>query len=907
MSGVGGRRGRRWRAAAGTALAVALVAGGGGAVAAVGPDLQDPRLLRVRVAADEIDPALDAFLLDGRLYLPAVRLAELIERPHRVSDDGFSLWLEAFGGRPQERVDLTPDGAAAVFDSGVIHIPLDRAETVFGLNLQADLSRDVLTIRSSGGAELPVEARLAREAGWRQREAAVTGPSPPETPLTRTPWAFYAPAMGDVTLTARLGSDDGPDLNYTALIVGELGWLTHELYVSGAADGAPGDLLTSGRRDPGGRVFGVPSLYEATAGDVYGQTLPLLGRAPMGRGISLSGQPLGQTVEFDVTRVEGDALPGWDVELYRNDQLVAIQRVGPEGRYRFEEVALEGGRNRLLVRLYGPQGQMREIVQTVGVGADIPAPGSIRWSAFANAPDQRLFDGVLDRRQRFDGLAAGAMAEIGVVRGLSVGTYGARLPISQRKGSDFAAYGGLIVRSGLGPAATEAVVTTSEAGGWAWRAGAVSSLGALGVTARHEEYLDGYRSLDSERAGGPLRRFSRLRLSAPLSDLAPGLGSLALTAERAERLSDQEDLSARLNWRVESRGVHFDHGLEYRSIRSPGQEAWSEAFYVGAASLTRGRISARAAVRYGLSESGLEAYDASVQYRASKTLIVSAGAFRDELGGRTGGNLALSRDLGFAYANLGASWDDDGGYAVVAGLTFSFGFDSVGARLSSQPQARLGAVEPLVFLDHDGDGQYQPGVDEPLPDVQLLVNRYPAAHARTDGAGRAWLSGLQPGEPVRLAVDPASLPDAFLTPAQPEHAIDPRPGRAFRLDIPVVESGEISGVIEVVDAGGRAPLGGFRLELVDDRGAVRGTAISMFDGVWLFEQVPQGQWIIRAREAQTVEGRAVVPAFLQTTVGPRQLVVEGLGFQFDTRNGDLVAWSPVADSMVSTQQGRLDQ
>lgn len=76
----------------------------------------------------------------------------------------------------------------------------------------------------------------------------------------------------------------------------------------------------------------------------------------------------------------------------------------------------------------------------------------------------------------------------------------------------------------------------------------------------------------------------------------------------------------------------------------------------------------------------------------------------------------------------------------------------------------MGTVEPLVFLDRAGDGRYQVGEDEPLADVQLLVNGYPAPAAQTRGDGRVWLGGLSVGEPIRLSVDSASLPDAFLAP-----------------------------------------------------------------------------------------------------------------------------------------------
>src|SRR5690606_27866410 len=114
----------------------------------------------------------------------------------------------------------------------------------------------------------------------------------------------------------------------------------------------------------------------------------------------------------------------------------------------------------------------------------------------------------------------------------------------------------------------------------------------------------------------PLRRFSRARLSAPLSALGPGLGSLGLTADWSELAIGQTEMAARLNWRVDLAGVHLDHGVEYRQVRRVDGARSDRLLYVGAAALTRGPLSARAAFRQALSgDTGLESYDASLQYR----------------------------------------------------------------------------------------------------------------------------------------------------------------------------------------------------------------------------------------------------------------------------------------------------
>lgn len=875
------------------ALIAAVALTSAGSAVADAPEAQDPRLLRVRVADGEIDPALDAFVANDTLYLPAVRLADLLARPYRLFYDGRVLAVAGPAAARKTTVDLTTAGTQAIISAGETFIPVDRAEALFSIIVEADLEQDVLLIRSADGVPLPVETRLKREAVWRQLGGSGTGAAA-SVRVTPTPWTLYAPAMGDVTLTGRTDSEGSRSLHFNGLVVGELAWLTHEFYISGQAGRRPGDLrLASGRRDYNGGVFGLPTLYDAAVGDVLGHSIPLVGRPGMGRGFSLGGRPLAQPTEFDVTRVEGDGLPGWAAELYRNSELVAIQTIGHNGRYRFDDVALNFGRNELLVRLYGPQGQMREVVQAIGIGADMAPPGSFRWAAFMTQPDQRVFDARLDRQPRHRGLAGGVSLDVGLTRSLSAGAAVARAPISARADSDFASYGALVLHAGVGPVAVESAATASDAGGWAWRLAALTSLGPVSVSARHEEFQDGYRSLDSEIGFNALRRYSRARLSAPLSSLAPGLGSLSLTSDRFEQVTGRREWAARLNWRVDRFGAHFDHGLEYRDIRQADGAPQKDALYVGAASLTRGPLSGRASLRYRLSgERALEGYDMGVQYRQSERLILSAGLFRDQLSRRTGGVFGVSRDFGFAFLNLDASWNDDGDYAIGAGLTFSFGFDSAGrTRFSSQSQARMGTVEPFVFLDRAGDGRYQEGEDEPLGDVQLLVNGYPAPAAVTTGEGRAWLTGLSVGEPIRLAVDSASLPDAFLTPSVPEIAVQPRPGRAFRLEIPVVETGEISGVAELVDDSRREPLRGLRLQLVDENGEVRDTVVTMIDGAWLFGEVPPGRWIVRAAPDQTLRGAPVPTAFVYTAVRADHLMVRGVGFEFDIRGGGLTSYA----------------
>ena len=59
-----------------------------------------------------------------------------------------------------------------------------------------------------------------------------------------------------------------------------------------------------------------------------------------GNGATLSNRPLNPPTRFDRHSLQGDLPPGWDVELYFNDGLVAFQQSRPDGKYNFADLPL---------------------------------------------------------------------------------------------------------------------------------------------------------------------------------------------------------------------------------------------------------------------------------------------------------------------------------------------------------------------------------------------------------------------------------------------------------------------------------------------------------------------------------------------------------------------------------------
>ena len=183
------------------------------------------------------------------------------------------------------------------------------------------------------------------------------------------------------------------DLEYDGLLVSELAYNTGTLFFRGDQDELEDARLRMGQESPKGGAWGIPGLTLGYLGDVNGAAVPLVGTLS-GRGGVLSNYPLDRPDQFDQTTIEGDAPAGWEVELYRESTLLTFSKVGPDGRYRFEDIPLLFGRNDFRVVFIGPEGQIREESRNFTVGNAITRQGELHWRAFAGEHQRRTLESM---------------------------------------------------------------------------------------------------------------------------------------------------------------------------------------------------------------------------------------------------------------------------------------------------------------------------------------------------------------------------------------------------------------------------------------------------------------------------------------------------------------------------------
>jgi hypothetical protein len=888
---------------------------------------------------------------DGTLYLPVepiFQAGEALVVPTAeqlllsVSSTGRELTLDRSrrtltagegGGRT-----LLPEDYRYVDDTYLLAEHL-LAET-FQLDIDFRSATQELLIKST--RPFPKDLRLARERAWDRLNAELT----PEVPvrLQAQDYTLFGSPQADIAIGGQTGGTSPTSAAWSALVVSEALYLTHHLYSVGNSGEPLTNLrLRSGRMSPAGGVFGLAPLYDAQAGDISGMRIPLVGSGGSGRGLRLQASPLRRATNFDTTLIEGDAPAGWDVELYLGLTLLDYQRVGDDGRYRFDDVPLDYGINQLKVVLYGPQGQIREELFREQIGAGMVPPGKVYGSAYLLEDGQSLFNQGQGTGDVEPGLwQGGVKADIGVLKRLTLGLFAARSPLpapavvketgatGERERDD---YFGVELRPSLGSLVVETGAAGQGKGGAAAYGLFAMPLFGSSISGSYHYYDENFVSRDNDN--GLLSSRAGLRFSVPLGRAGSRPGSIGVGLSEQQPRQGEAQREASLSYGHRLGPVFLGHQAELNWMGDTVGEA--SGLYTLRASYRRDLFDLRGETGYGLGDGGsLQTMTVSGLWRKSEknrlfaSLAYSPGSDSFSYG------LGWTWDMGLASLSCNAS-AGDGEFSVGLGLSFSFGHTPArGLNMSSQSRAAMGFADLHIFEDIDADGVFTPGRDQPLPDAGVMVNRRPLADLAADSTGRIGMDGLSIYDPLEIEVNTSSLADPFLVPVFPGVRAWPRPGRAMALQLPVAESGEISGYVRMafaLEQGGEGgtpgelekvvltPLPGIRLQVLNGKGELHAEVFTFTDGYFIFDTVYPGRWTVRIAPGQSFRGIPLAGSAIKVEIRADQrfvgdfrpleilltredLYYHDLDLTFD-RDGSLRPLALVGDRYLPKGQGPL--
>lgn len=881
-----GRAARRWLPLVAALLVLALPSQALEAVPDRGLLVERPEsdvmLLAVRLDQTLLADALPSYLFQGHVLVPLGELCRLLGLGIEVDATrglatGFFIGEERLFRLDIASRQVLVEGKAMRFDpTGIeahrddLYVDTALLSEWLPLGLSVDLHGAFLTVRP--GERLPLQLRLERESklGKGREDPAASSAGLPKTALAYR--LFDGPFVDQTLQWAHQAAPGGSrsELQSSTYATGDLLFAEANAYIAGSGSTISDSRFSLGRKDPEGNLLGVLGAREVTVGDVFHPGLDLIALPRSGPGLLISNYPLQLPAQFDRQSFRGDLPPGWEVELYRGEELLAYAPSRPDGLYEFLDVPLLFGLNEFRLEFYGPQGQRRSETQRLNVGDTLTPKGKVYYRLVGNNPGAGLLGtGVPDA-----GARSTLEVSAGLTRNLSASVSGGSVDLADGRHS-YAA-GGL--RAFWGSLFADAEVAKEKGGGSAWQGTLQSRVGPFGLLIQRAE-LDRFVSEPLLSDGAPLRSRTRLRLDTTLpGSFLPRLPVIVeLRQDQLENGQRLDQLTARIS--------AFSHGLSVAN-----QVIWTASSGGGSPLLTNATgqllvskflpaFALRGELDYGMMpQEGITGAFLTADVPVRSGLLLSAGVSRVFLGGQTRVFTGVSKLEGAFGYSLTADYSHPGGLGALLLVSAGIGRDARNGTWHSQARALAGsgALSGLAFLDLNGNGRMDAG-ETPIAGAGFLLNGG-GNLARTDDSGETFIPNLSPYQEVGLALAPSSLEDPFWKPASDGVRVVPRPGKVAVIDFPVQVSGEITGTIYLKRDGVPREVGGVELQLVDRQGFVVRKVSSGYDGFYDLAEIRPGHYTLMVAAEQLARLRLLVAPTREVEMAPMGTVLDGIDF-----------------------------
>jgi hypothetical protein len=835
-------------------------------------------LFEVRLGDQVLSDAVTAYQIGKDVFLPLGELSRLLTLALRVApgegkasgyilseDRGFSLDVPArevhIAGRQEEL-----DRSQIKLQADEIYVASRLLTRWLPVDLDIDMSS--LTVKVRPREQLPLQARLDRRARGQQAGRA-EGYIDPGYPRLSIPYRLADVPFIDQTLSmsaARAGARREAESAYTGYLTTDLLGMEAALYASyNRRDPNSGVRLTLGRNDPGAGLLGPLHARSALVGSVpVAGVANISANSPTGNGVALSNRPLDQPTRFDSHSLQGDLAPGWDVELYYNDALVAVQQSRPDGKYSFPDQPLVYGPNEFRLVFHGPLGQLRVERQSFLLEQSAVPPGAVYYDLAAH-------------RDEYGRERALAQMEWGINDHLSANAGLLRLPVLR----DEQRYATVGLRSYLQAFILSGDLAQAGDGGKLAQLALKTRLGNVALSASRAR-LDNFTSelfpptFDAVRLRDELRADGML--TGSLGKDAPLVFPLSLQLRRDQLASNMENREVQARVSAYGAGMAVSNAVRWQSLSGR--------------SFTDGQLQVSRRVA-GVGLSGQLQYLLKPHAELGSVALAADRYFADGYVGNLGVmhtfnhgpnrvTAALNKSLGSYGLGLNGYYGNSHDYGAGVQLFMAMGLEPRSARLltDAQPMANTGAASVRVFLDKNQNGA-QDADDEPIRGAGFTVNG--GSHlSRTDASGIAWLGRLPANQYVDIALDPNTLEDPQWQPQRKGVRIVPRPGRVAEIDFAVGMTGEIDGTTYLVVKEVKRPIGDLKLELVDGKRKVVASLTSASDGYYVITGVFPGDYLLRIDPAQLKRLGLTDTGMHMVTITPDGNVLNGRDFYVES-------------------------
>lgn len=753
----------------------------------------------------------------------------------------------------KSRQVVTDKGTFKISDAvqvqdGEIRVPSKELGKWFDIELKPNVSQ--LEFRLVSDTKLPIQEQIER----RERTFGDDGRDVASLPLLEEEQKMIDYPFVDVTTQS----------SYRRPGDGTKSQLTSFGSVRTSGDFARGTLSTQTGFSKQDKITSVRATYKKESldpellgplkarkyeiGDINPVDIPLNGRYTTGVGARVTNKDSLRAVTGAYTDIVGNSIPGWDVELYRQEQLLGIQTVGEDGRYRFPKVDLYGSDNNFRVVMYGTQGEVRE--EKIYIPVD----------------NKRLAD-------------AGSAYDVSIV-GQDTSTYSKFKPEDKDDGapSITALYE---VPVGKNSAITTGLITRQDDGNQK-----ITGITGLSTTVAETLFnVNGAVENTGEMAGELIARkdigrhqirnetrvaSDKYEYETPDNDALffnPALGprfdrevfgnELNVNGPLALDLGLKTHYNMTLNYGRSAEGLSATTAAagvnaSFNPIAVNQQFIYNKADNVSEDTLNSltnvtGRIGPnrlRLTTDYEIKpDAQLARVAANVNRYISPKMDAELDVQHLLEQKYTEATARLNWDTGYGNVSPGITYNSNNDVIATLSTRFGLAKDPLGGpKIFDQQISTNGGVSAFVYLDKNGNHVFDQN-DEPVPEAIVKAPQN-GGRETTDEKGHAYFAHMGQLRLTDVYVDPESLADPYWIPAYEGASVLPREGHITTIEFPVHMSGELDGTVYAGTADTAIPLKGISVGLYDATGKKVLSAMSEQDGYYVLSKIPPGNYFL---------------------------------------------------------------
>lgn len=745
----------------------------------------------------------------------------------------------------------------------------------FPIDLELNFARLVLQLKPR--VKLPFQEREERKAN--QGRMSRVEKKQNNFQKIETPAQNFTIPMLNIDLGNEFNSKSSPQNNasYSILAQGDAAKFSTNLFVSGDGNNNPSSArLRAGNKDDEGKLLGKLGATEYSIGDIESASVPLVGGNGHGRGVYISNTDMQRPDQFDQTNFVGDSQPGWEVEVYRNGELLGFQTVGDNGRYEFRNIPVLYGNNNFKVVSYGPQGQVKEEVKSYSIDDSILKKGTFNYQVSADEKSSSLFgidETVAPPSTPKSGRFIGNFT-YGLTERITASTGLATTPLEDNKTHTYQTFG---LNSSIGGMFSSLNTAYDyENKGVAGQAVINTSIKDISTRLEHKQF---HNFVSEEESATSDRRTStdKIDLNGMISNIIPSGLSYGLGAQQEKYESNHEVVTYSNRLSTTVLGIGLGNNLQSVKTKSNGTITELDT---GEFSM-RGnyhQVFVRLSTIYNISPiSEVQSVNLSLQKDLENKMNLHSDIKKDlsSSSDLTTVNVGLTKEYDYYRVSALSSADSADNYTVGVRLSFSAGVDpSSGAWFaSSRDIANEGAISASAFLDNNYNGTFDDG-DKVLENVGFQKGGQ--KFTPKEGGKTTLITGVDSTSHSDIEVNTATIEDPFIVPSVKGYSVKTRPGVITPIIFPVAYTTEIDGTVYHDKDGQEKPLSHAIVELVDSNGKVVSTAKSEYDGFYVLSNVIPGEYQVRLSRETLDKIEVVISPQVNVKIEPKSDFISGI-------------------------------